>query len=83
MIDVFLDDDFDEQDDGRTTSGLKDTFVIPMRIRRFHLACEAIVFSQEESVHHRDLGRGVCTVAAKREKPCEYLRVGHIVEPKG
>src|SRR5207249_9740654 len=79
---ILLDDHLDEQNDESISRGLKDPFVIPLRMTSLDLAGKTIVFPQEERVHHRDLGSRVRPISSKREDPGVKLRIGEVVQPQ-
>ena len=67
VIDVFLDDDFHQEDDHHVAGGLKQPFVIPRGVFLRQLARNAIVLAQEQRVEHRETGLRVGSIAAEGE----------------
>ena len=59
MVDIFFHHDLDEHHDYDVARGFEQAIIIPRRVLRRQLACQPVVFAQEQRVHHRRLRHGV------------------------
>ena len=86
VIDIFLDDELDQQNGIDVARRLEHALVVPGRIGRLEHSGKTIVFAQKDRIQHRSERRGVGTVAGERENRfpdlgCSFLT--HLVQEFG